>query len=163
MTTLQYGDEERQFVRDLHRYRAGLLDGTIGRAQFRWRYRHLIVALGDELAEIIAEVLWPEELGAMPPPAPINRRSQMTASPSLDGELLPPLDSVIPARAFPIATVPIAAGQELDPLLLWPGPAHYPGAPQWVFGRYTAEGEWCDDQGSLFEPTYWAPLPSVPG
>ena len=61
--------------------------------------------------------------------------------------------------ALPIATAPIAAGEALGPVLLWPAPERY--APHWTIGGWNGQ-QWRDDAGWVFEPTHWAPLPRAP-
>jgi len=83
----------------------------------------------------------------------------ISTPPLLEGELLPPVESLAGPDPRPIVTAPIVAGEELDRLLLWPGPQRYP--PHWVIGRWTGR-EWAEEGGFLFAPTHWSPLPTAP-
>lgn len=58
----------------------------------------------------------------------------------------------------PIASAPVRTGNAYGPCLLWPSAT---GTPRWVIGRWYGEG-WCDDEGWVYAPKYFAPLPETP-
>jgi hypothetical protein len=60
---------------------------------------------------------------------------------------------------LPIDTAPIKPGEEFGPCLPWgPEVANYPQDTCWVIGRWNGE-KWCDQEGPVFNPTHWSPLP----
>jgi len=63
------------------------------------------------------------------------------------------------ALALAITKGPIIDGEELGPLLLWPGRERY--AAQWTIGQFDG-AQWHDQDGWVFKPTQWSALPEVP-
>ena len=57
----------------LRRWDRGLSNATIPTRRFRELYREAIDALDEERGKIVAELLWPDGLGPMPPPAPSGK------------------------------------------------------------------------------------------
>jgi hypothetical protein len=67
-----------------------------------------------------------------------------------------------PPDAFPIATAPVKPGRRFGPCLLWPWSDRWDPRPRWTLGQFEG-GNWCQQEGFIFRPTHWCPLPKDPG